>query len=253
MLKTLWRSHLVQNTLGAVLAGYLRFVRATSKIIHVDGEGAADEAVAAGEPLIITMWHGQHFMQTFFLKPSHRKTHVMISRHGDGGINAIAAEKLGMGIVRGSGAQRVDQVQKRGGAQALRALLGLLSKGENVSMTGDVPKISRVAGDGIVLLAQLSGRPVYPLAVVSSRRIDFPSWDAASIGLPFGRIAMKLGAPVYVDRDADVAGRAKARLAIEAGLDEVYREAYGVLGCVDPGAHRPTMLDARKHAATETH
>ena len=35
-----------------------------------------------------------------------------------------------------------------------------------------------------------------PVAVVTSRRIDFRSWDRASLGLPFGRGAMVLGEPI---------------------------------------------------------
>ena len=73
-------------------------------------------------------------------------------------------------------------------------------------MTADIPKVSRVCGPGIVTLAQLSGRPIVPVAVVTSRRIDFASWDRASLGLPFGRGAMVLGEPVHVARDADAAG-----------------------------------------------
>ena len=78
----------------------------------------------------------------------------------------------------------------------MRAMMRALSDGEMVVMTADIPKISRVCGEGIVTLAQLSGRPIVPVAVVTSRRIDFDSWDKASIGLPFGRGAMVLGEPV---------------------------------------------------------
>jgi lysophospholipid acyltransferase (LPLAT)-like uncharacterized protein len=150
-----------------------------------------------------------------------------------------------MGIVRGSGAQRHDQVRKRGGVQALRALIGLLEKGDHVSMTADVPKVSRVAGEGIILLAQLSGRPIIPAGIVSSRRIDFKSWDAASLGLPFGRIALVVGAPILVARDADEATREAARRALEIELDRVYAEAYRALGQDDPGANRESVRAAR--------
>ena len=85
----------------------------------------------------------------------------------------------------------------------MRAMMRALSDGEMVVMTADIPKISRICGEGIVTLAQLSGRPIVPVAVVTSRRIDFDSWDRASIGLPFGRGAIVLGEPVHVPREAD--------------------------------------------------
>jgi lysophospholipid acyltransferase (LPLAT)-like uncharacterized protein len=104
-------------------------------------------------------------------------------------------------------------------------------------MTADVPKIARICGSGIVTLARLSGRPIVPVAVVTSRRIAFNSWDRASLGLPFGRGMMVLGEPIFVAREADEAALAEARRAVEDGLDRAHERAYAVLGTEDPGAH----------------
>ena len=248
MFRRLGKSRFVRQFLGRSMAAYLRFVQVTNRTILIPPDGY--EGFDADLPLIITMWHGQHFMQTFFRKPEH-VGHVMISRHGDGEINAIAAERLGMGVVRGSGAQRSDQVRKRGGIQALRQLLSIINdRRESVSMTADVPKISRVAGDGIIALAQRSGRPIYAIGVVCSRRIDFKSWDCASLGLPFGRTAMVVGRPIWVTRDASPAEFEACRQALEIELDRVYAEGYAALGARDPGAGRESVAAARaaKHA-----
>jgi lysophospholipid acyltransferase (LPLAT)-like uncharacterized protein len=248
MLRTIGRSRLVQHLAGALLAGYLWFVKKTNRIVFIpdDVYGPVDD----NAPVIITFWHGQHLMQTFYRRPNDR-CHVMISRHGDGEINAYAAELLGMSVIRGSGAQRSDQVRKRGGIQALRQLLQLLEAGEHVSMTADVPKVSRVAGEGIVALAQLSGRPILPMAVVCSRRRDFPSWDAASLGLPFGRTAIVVGTPIPVAREADAAAKEAARRKVEAELDRIYAAGYAALGSTYPGADRPSMLAAREKRQAE--
>jgi len=77
---------------------------------------------------------------------------------------------------------------------------------------------------------------VHPIAVVTSRRIDFKSWDRASIGLPFGRGAIVVGEAIKVDRDADEATCEGARLALQAGLDAVHARAYALVGAQDPGA-----------------
>ena len=53
-------------------------------------------------PVIVAMWHGQHFMAPFMRRPGDRGK-VLISRHRDGEINAIAAERLGIETIRGSG------------------------------------------------------------------------------------------------------------------------------------------------------
>ena len=74
-----------------------------------------------------------------------------------------------------------------------------------------MPKIARVAGLGVVKLAQYSGRPIYAVAIASSRRIELDNWDRTAINLPFGRIAMVASEPIYVARDADDADLEAAR------------------------------------------
>jgi hypothetical protein len=242
MLRAIGKSLFIRQALGRALAGYLRFVKQTNRITLIPPD--AYDRFDADLPVIITMWHGQHFMQTFFRKDWH-VGHVMISRHGDGEINAVAAEALGMRVVRGSGAQRADQVRKRGGIQALRQLIAILEKGESVSMTADVPKISRVASEGTILLAQRTGRPIYPVGVVCSFRKNFRSWDRASLGLPFGRTAMVRGEPILVPRDADAAAIESYRQALERELDRIYALGYAAFGQEDPGAGRAEVAAAR--------
>ena len=115
-------------------------------------------------------------------------------------------------------------------------MLKALDGGEIVVMTPDMPKIARVAGVGIIALARLSSRPIYPVVVATSRRIDLKNWDRTSICLPFGRGVIKLGEPIYVARDADEAAQEAARRAVELSLDALHDAAYDRLGTVDPGA-----------------
>ena len=113
------------------------------------------------------MWHGQHFLMPFIKRndAAHRAK-VLISRHRDGEINARAAEQLGIGTIRGSGAHN-GEFHRKGGAAAFTEMLDALAQGYNVALTADVPKVARVAGLGIVKLAQHSGRPIYPAAIAS--------------------------------------------------------------------------------------
>ncbi len=48
----------------------------------------------------------------------------------------------------------------------------------------------------------MSGRPIYPVAVTTSRRTELKSWDRAVINKPFGRMACVTGAPIRVAADA---------------------------------------------------
>jgi lysophospholipid acyltransferase (LPLAT)-like uncharacterized protein len=88
----------------------------------------------------------------------------------------------------------------------------------------------------------LSGRPIVPVAVVTNRRIDFDSWDRASIGLPFGRGAIVLGEPFSVPKDADEPALERLRQSVERELDRVHERAYALVGSRDPGAKTAPML-----------
>lgn len=228
MLKRIWRSPVTQEAVGGLMAGYLTFVHRTTRWEIVTPD-LLDDLKADG-PVIAAMWHGQHFLVSFFV-PEGVKAKVLISRHGDGEVNAIALRRLGHGLVRGSGGHgQPEKIRKRGGVQALRELLRVLADGYMVAMTADVPKVSRVAGEGVALLAKLSGRPVYPVAVVTSWRITLKSWDKATISLPFSRGVLVLGLPVRVAPDADAGMVEEARARVEQELDAVHARAYERLG-----------------------
>jgi lysophospholipid acyltransferase (LPLAT)-like uncharacterized protein len=236
----------VLRSAGHLMARYLRFVQRTNSFVTEPADVTSQ--VYEKLPMIIAMWHGQHFMIPFAKRPEDPFA-VIISRHGDGEINAVAVEAFGITAVRGSGAQRQDQVRKRGGAQALRQALATLKNNVSLSMTADVPKVSRVVGKGIIVLAQLSGRPILPVAVVTSRRIDLNSWDRTSIGLPFGRGAMVFGEPIHVAADLQPKALADKRLELQDALDAVHARAYALVGSKDPGADRAKVAQARAAAA----
>ena len=242
--KRIVRSRAVQECLGLLVAGYLKLVRRTNRFVMEPAD--AYDRIGPQMPVIAAMWHGQHFMIHFAKRPQDRAA-SLVSRSGDGEFNAIALRHLGVRAIRGSGARGRD-IRKKGGVQAMRAMLRALADGEMVVLTADIPKISRVCGEGIVTLAQLSGRPIVPVAVVTSRRMDFSSWDKASIGLPFGRGAMVLGDPIPVPRDADTQALEALRRQVERELDAVHARAYALVGSRDPGAKASPALLEGSHA-----
>jgi lysophospholipid acyltransferase (LPLAT)-like uncharacterized protein len=150
---------------------------------------------------------------------------VLVSRHRDGEMNAIAAERLGVGTIRGSG-DAGGRFDLKGGVGAFQAMLTTLQEGCTVALTADVPKVARVAGVGIVKLAQLSGRPILPAAVVTSRRMVLDNWDRTSINLPFSRLAMVAGDTVTVPADADSATLESRRQSLELSLNRATARAY---------------------------
>jgi lysophospholipid acyltransferase (LPLAT)-like uncharacterized protein len=222
LLRRVSRSPALLTFTGIVASHYLRLVWNTSRFV-VEPEDIYDR-IRGDLPVIIAMWHGQHFMMPFIKKPEHRAK-VLISRHRDGEINAVAAERLGIGTIRGSGdhGRRFD---RKGGVGAFKAMLTALEEGCNVALTADVPKVSRVAGLGIVMLARNSGRPILPVAMATSRRIELSNWDRSAVNLPFSRGVTIAGDLIRVPADADEAELERCRRAVEDSLNDATRRAY---------------------------
>ena len=235
VIKRLGRTRSAQEALGFALARYLDLVRSTNRFMHEPADIYGE--LVPLQPFIGAMWHGHHFMAPFLRRRQDRAA-SLVSRSGDGEFNAIALRHLGIRAIRGSGARGRDQRQK-GGAPALRAMLRALDDGENMFLTADVPKIARRCGEGIITLARMSGRPIVPVAVATSRHMDFQSWDKASIGLPFGRGAIVAGTPVLLGREASPEAAEDARLAVERELNRVNARACELVGRTDPGAREP--------------
>jgi lysophospholipid acyltransferase (LPLAT)-like uncharacterized protein len=230
-LKRLAATPAFQETVGALAASYLRLVWRTSRVI-IEPANIYDTVQM---PAIIAMWHGQHFMAPFIKRAERgHRAKVLISRHRDGEINARAALRLGIGTIRGSGAHN-GEFHRKGGALAFTEMLDALDEGYNVALTADIPKVARVAGLGVVKLAQHSGRLIYPVAIATQRRVELDNWDRSAINLPFGRMAMVAGDPISVARQADDAMLEAKRQEVERELNRATARAYEL---ADRGARR---------------
>ena len=225
-LKKLFRSKTVLTIGGRLIASWLRFVHATSRM--VDDPARQYDAIDDQFPVIVALWHGQHLMVPL-MRRDDMHVRALISRSGDGHLNSVAAKSLGVEVVRGSGGRNRSKTLSKGGITALKNLISTLVEGLSVVMTVNVPKTgARECGMGVVTLAKLSGRPIVPVAYASSRYIELNSWDRAVINLPFSRSALRVGEPIYVNRDANSEEMERLRQAVEVALNTVTDQAYQV-------------------------
>jgi lysophospholipid acyltransferase (LPLAT)-like uncharacterized protein len=225
--RNVMRSSWVQRALGVLAAEYLRFVWLTTKFSYEPAD--VYDRVLPHQPLILAFWHGQHFMTPFIKNKKEYRAKVLVSRHRDGEFNAIAAERLGIGTIRGSG-DHGGAFHRKGGVGAFREMVQALQDNWNVATTADVPKRARVAGLGVIMLARESGRPILPFAMVTSRYIRLKNWDSTTINLPFGRGAVVGIDAVNVPPDADAETMEKLRQQVETYLNEATRLAYAMVG-----------------------
>lgn len=226
MLRRILRSKLLVAAASSVMAGYIRFVYATSRI--VPGADNPSGAFAGEYPLIVAMWHGQ-FLIIPEIAPAEGNFRCMVARHGDAELLSRTLEKCNLGTIRGAGAggRRKD----RGGAHALRAALTAIRNNQSVAMTAEVPPgPARKAGIGIATLARMSGRPVRPVALATNRFVTFGNWSRFTLNLPFSKLGFVIGDPIHVPPRADAEQLEAARLEIERGLNDATRRAYEMVG-----------------------
>ena len=227
MFRNVLRSSWVQRAVGFLAAEFLRLVWLTNRF-SFDPVDVYD-IVEPQQPAIFAFWHGQHFMTPFIKTKASHRGKVLISRHRDGEFNALAAERLGIGTIRGSG-DHGSAFHRKGGVGAFKEMVRALADDYNVALTADVPKRSRVAGLGIIMLARESGRPIMPFAMATSRFIRLKNWDRTTINLPFGRGALVGGDIMVVPSDADGETMERLRAQLEATLNDATRRAYIQVG-----------------------
>jgi hypothetical protein len=221
-------SRLAKGALTSLFANFMRFVKLTNPMVAGSAQLAGVYDVDG--PGIIALWHGQHIMAPAFY-PNTRGLVAMVSRSADAELNAQVVEKFGIRAVRGSGGRETGKRFDKGGARALVALKKALDAGDNVCMIADIPHgTPRDAGLGIILLARLSGRPIIPAAIATSRRkVLERSWDKTTISLPFGRSAVAVGDLIHVAKDADEAEMEAKRLELTATLNAATDKAYALV------------------------
>jgi lysophospholipid acyltransferase (LPLAT)-like uncharacterized protein len=230
LIRDLLRSSWLQRAVGSLAAGFLRLVWRTSRFSFDPPD--VYEIVEPQMPAIFAFWHGQHFMTAFVKTKESQRVKVLISRHRDGEYNAIAAERLGIGTIRGSG-DHGSAFHRKGGVGAFKEMVRALEQGYNVALTADVPKRSRIAGLGIIMLARESGRPIMPFAMVTSRYWRLKNWDRTTINLPFSRGALVGGEIIMVPPDATPEVMEALRVRLEASLNDAMVRAYAQVGRPD--------------------
>lgn len=236
-LKPLWKkvreplaqSRFVKSLIVSLFTLTMRFIRLTNPRVAASAT-FGDREFEGIEPGIIALWHGQHILMPAFY-PSKRGLVAMVSRSDDAEINAQVIERFGIETVRGSGGRADARHIDKGGAKALIALKKSLMAGKNVCMIADIPHgTPRDAGLGVILLAKLSGRPIVPAALATSRRkVLEKSWDKTTINLPFGRSAIAAGEPIFVASDANEEEMERVRLQLTEALNLTTAKAYSLV------------------------
>jgi len=218
------RRFLYESLLPIGLA-LVHLVWRSSRVVSIVGTEHITEALARAPSFIPVYWH-QHQLfcvkQLLALRAAGVKLGFLISPSVDGEFGAMAVRRLGAHVIRGSSSHT--------GARALRDYYQALAH-DNVSpaITPDGPRGPPWKfKPGAVLLAQLSQRPIIPMAYAASRAWKI-KWDSFVIPKPLARIAIAIGEPVYVAKGLDAAELERLQAEMEARLKNLYLQAKRVL------------------------
>jgi len=197
----------------------------TCRVVRVEGEGHLEAALARAPSLVPCYWH-QHqlYCGKYLVEQRARGLTVgwLISPSVDGELGAMMVRQVGGAVIRGSSTHT--------GARALRDYYQALVK-DNVSpvITPDGPRGPRFKfKPGALLLAQMSGRPILPMSYAASRAWLI-KWDKFVIPMPFARIAIAIGPPVYVPRVTDAGSLERLQAQMEQELKRQYEAARAAL------------------------
>jgi lysophospholipid acyltransferase (LPLAT)-like uncharacterized protein len=197
----------------------------TARVVGVLGVEHLEGALRRAPSLVPCYWH-QHqlYCGRFLLEQRARGLNPgwLISPSVDGELGAMLVRRIGGAVIRGSSTHT--------GARALRDYYqALVKEGVSPVITPDGPRGPRFRfKPGALLLSQMSGRPILPMAYAASRAWLI-KWDKFVIPMPFARIVIALGEPVYVPRVSDAAALEGLQADMEARLKALFATARAAL------------------------
>jgi lysophospholipid acyltransferase (LPLAT)-like uncharacterized protein len=185
----------------------------------VSGAEHVDAITSRGRQPIHAFWHGRILPATVYFQ--RRGIVVITSENYDGEWIARIINKFGYGTARGS--------TSRGGPKALLQLVREV-KSKGVAFTLDGPRgPAEVAQLGAVWLAKATGNPLMPFHAEAASSWTTNSWDRTQIPKPFTTVAMAIGEPLYVPRDADEAALEQWRATLQAALADCKSQCAALL------------------------
>jgi lysophospholipid acyltransferase (LPLAT)-like uncharacterized protein len=200
----------------------LNFMRACMKSWRLHWKDAALCAVLPG-PVIFCTWHNRLALAMSangdFVREKWPSAGLcaMISASRDGAFFASLVEPFGVVPIRGSSSRR--------GRQALLEATTWMEKNYSIAITPDGPRgPAYKVQEGIIHLAQLTGRPIIPMSNYVRFKISLRSWDRFQIPLPFARCEMRCGQPFWVPRDTPEEAREQLCRDLEKVMMEITRD-----------------------------
>jgi lysophospholipid acyltransferase (LPLAT)-like uncharacterized protein len=199
-----------------LVQAYLRTCRS-----EIAASPEVEQRIASGPPVIFTTWHC-HLLSAIFTAHRFRGAQsamvLMASPSRDGEFIAQVARGLGFIVLMGS--------RRKGGVQTLRQMAEWFRRGHSCGIIADGSRgPARIAQKGVLYLARETQAPILPVAMAARRKLTFNTWDRFELPLPFSRLALLAGEPLWVRREDRGPAQERLRLELEARLNRLFRQS----------------------------
>jgi len=189
--------------------------------LKIVGEERLTALVKKHGAIVPALWHQHLLLGARFLVSNRNcglKPGFMISPSVDGQAPTMLAISYGAHVVRGSGSYT--------GLRAVRGAQQAIEEGISPAITPDGPRGPRfVFKPGAIFAAQITGRPVVPVAYAARPARVLNSWDKFVIPWPFAKICVAIGEPFYPPADGDDAAMESMQREMERRMHDTYRQA----------------------------
>jgi lysophospholipid acyltransferase (LPLAT)-like uncharacterized protein len=207
----------------AVLAGYIRFAHRTSRWTRTGFE-PMDDALRAGDPVIVALWHQRLMMSPYLFNVSLGKICTLTSSARAGRMAGQVQMRFGFGTIAMSSHKRHVALS--------REVLTRIRDGYSIGIATDGPRgPARVASTVPLVWARASGCRVFVVAFSARRVIELPTWDRMMLPAPFTRgVLMCREWEEEVPRKASEDEIEALRQKLESALDDITDAADDAVG-----------------------
>ena len=221
-----WQRKLLYR-LGVPIAVMVpRLLWLSYRIEKVIGEEHIPKLLAKNTVFLPALWHQHLLVCVKYLRRMHQsglRLGFLISPSVDGEVAALIVRRIGGHPIRGS--------STRTGARALRSIY-MAMREQHISpiITPDGPMGPRWEfKPGAIYLARISGAPIVPMAYAATRVRILRTWDNFVLPLPFSRVVVAIGEPIFPKITPDPASVEQVQAELSQKLNDLFEQARASL------------------------
>lgn len=220
------------RSVEGAFAAYIRFAYRSSKWDRIGFEPMED-ALRAGEPVIMVVWHQRLLLAPYMFDTSIGKIFSLTSA-------ARAGRAAGQVLVR-LGFNTMPMPSDKPQIALSREILGRMRDGYSIGIAADGPSgPPRVSSNVPLIWARASGKRVFVMSFGARKVATFPTWDQMMMPSPWTRGVMTCQEWVEtVPRKATETETDALRRSLEQALNEVTDASDRAVGRTPISAQTP--------------